>query len=167
MSLAALLGTAVWYDIRTGRIPNRLLAAGLVAGLLLSGLPQGLGWGSASLGLLAGLAAFLPFYGLRVLGAGDVKLLATVGLFVGYSEIWMVALFSALAGGVMALALAAYGGRLHSTMSETHQTLQYLIMQTRNGLPPSAPSRVAGSTQLPYALAIAIGTLAYAGWAAI
>lgn len=167
MSLAALLGTAVWCDIRTGRIPNRLLAVGLVAGLLLSGLPQGMGWGSASLGLLAGLAAFMPFYGLRVLGAGDVKLLAIVGLFVGYPGIWMVALFSAMAGGVMALALAAYGGRLHSTLSETHQTLQYLVMQTRNGLPPSAASGVAGSTQLPYALAIAIGTLAYAGWAAI
>ncbi len=165
MSLAALLGAAVWSDIRTGRIPNRLLVAGLLAGALLSCLPHGLDWVDASLGLLTGLAVYLPFYLLRVLGAGDVKLLATVGVFVGWPEILIVAFFSALAGGVLALALAAYTGRMRETVAQVHQTVlyQFTHMHSSHRLQPVEVA--AHSVQMPYALAIAIGTLAHAAWA--
>ena len=156
----------MWCDIRTGRIPNRLLGLGLAAGLLMSLTPQGVGGVSAGLGLLTGLAAFLPFYALRLVGAGDVKLLAVVGIFMGYPAILAVALFSALAGGALAIGLAIWAGQLHSTVLHVHRTLQHLVIQARSGLPAPPLADVAQSTQMPYAVAIGVGTLAYAAWAA-
>jgi prepilin peptidase CpaA len=131
---------------------------------LLSYLPDGLGWVDASLGFLTGLAVYLPFYLMRVLGAGDVKLLATVGIFVGYPGILIVAVFSALAGGVLALALAAYTGRMREMVAQVHQTVvsQFIQMHSSQRMQPFGVAT--HSVQMPYALAIAIGTLAHAAW---
>ena len=55
------------------------------------------------LGLAAGLALFMPLYLLRALGAGDVKLLAMVGAWLGAPLLLGAALLTLLAGGAMAL----------------------------------------------------------------
>ena len=73
-------------DLRSRRIPNRLVLAGVLlaavmhAALLATGQPAlaGDAWWSTPAGLLAGAAALLPLYLLRATGAGDVKLVAMV-----------------------------------------------------------------------------------------
>ena len=116
--LAGLLGAALWHDLRTRRIPNRLVLWGTVGGVLLNSmLPAGAGlfqqpFGGLGLlqslaGAAAGLALLLPMYLLRALGAGDVKLMAMCGAFLGPLAVLEAVLLTLLAGGVLAIAAAA------------------------------------------------------------
>ncbi len=126
---ATVLMVAVWFDITQQRIPNALVATGLVAGVTLALLPSGIGVLNAASGMAVGLAVFLPLYFFGVLGGGDVKLLATIGAFVGFPDVLHVAWISGLAGGLIALLMAF------------------------------ASLTVIGLKKLPYAVAIASGTL--------
>ncbi|HBI68974.1 MAG TPA: hypothetical protein DDZ22_08115, partial [Massilia sp.] len=67
-------------------------------------------------GLGLGLAFLLPMYALRLIGAGDVKLLAMVGAFVGAGQILSIALIALIAGGVLALLVAAWQGSLRRVL---------------------------------------------------
>lgn len=109
--LALWLGAALWTDLRQRRIPNRLIVSGLAValalhmGLWLSGRPSlaGGSFWAPWLGLLVGAGALLPGYWRAGLGAGDVKLMALVGAFLGpVSALW-AALFAMVAGGLQSL----------------------------------------------------------------
>ncbi len=101
LPMLLLVAVAAGYDLHAGRIPNALLVASLPWGL-------GLAFASAgTAGLLMGLAGFvtgflliLPGYLLRFTGAGDLKLLATLGLFCGPGAILSIFALSAVAGAV-------------------------------------------------------------------
>jgi len=156
-----LLLCAVWCDIKTHRIPNQLVLLGVVIGFATSLLQGGIGWQDAALGCIAGLAVFLPLYLLRVLGAGDVKLLSAVGAFVGYPGILTVALFTGLAGGILALLLAIRHRQLRQMWRQVNQGLLSFVMQIASGGRPRQWVMVVGPHRLPYALAIALGTASY------
>ena len=98
-------------DLRSRRIPNWLTfgaaAAALMYHLVISGpfaAATGLG------GWLLGAALFFPMFLLRGMGAGDVKLLAALGAWLGPETIFYVAFFTTLAGGVMAALVAVCRG---------------------------------------------------------
>jgi prepilin peptidase CpaA len=161
LACTLLLLSAVWWDVKTHRIPNQLVLLGLLVGWLSSLLPAGIGWQDAALGSLAGLVAFLPLYLLRILGAGDVKLLAAVGAFVGYPGVLTVALLSGLAGGVLALFMAIRHRQLTQIWQQVQQGLIGFVMQIASGGRPRQWVMVVGPHRLPYAMAIALGTLGY------
>jgi prepilin peptidase CpaA len=113
IALAGLLIAAAWQDMRTLHIGNGLSIAiaalfvgwaiiGLIAG---SYTLQALGLSIAcGAGLFAvGVAAFA----IGILGGGDVKLLAAVGLFAGPAGILDLLLVTALAGGLLGIAVLA------------------------------------------------------------
>jgi prepilin peptidase CpaA len=113
IALAGLLIAAAWQDMRTLHIGNGLSIAiaalfvgwaiiGLIAG---SYTLQALGLSIAcGAGLFAvGVAAFA----IGILGGGDVKLLAAVGLFAGPAGILDLLLVTALAGGLLGVAVLA------------------------------------------------------------
>ncbi|MEI9413387.1 prepilin peptidase [Mesorhizobium sp. Cs1321R2N1] len=94
---AALLARTGWLDFTTQKISNRdvllLLCLGL-GSLLLMSLRAG-SWWDMGLSALAGLLLFLalfPFWLLRKIGAGDVKLLAVVPLLIGGSGLTVFSL---------------------------------------------------------------------------
>src|SRR5689334_18399846 len=95
---AAMLAAAVSCDLTERRIPNRIVLPGALAGLLLAAMPGGIGVGSALLGMLAGLAVLMPLYLLGATGAGDVKLLASLGAYTGGAGLLAVALYGLVAG---------------------------------------------------------------------
>ncbi len=174
--LAALLAAAVVTDLRSRRIPNRLVLAGLAAAAvlhaaaLLAAQPALAGtaaWAPAS-GALAGLAALLPLYLLRACGAGDVKLMAMVGAFVGVPAVLAAVLATFVAGGLLSVVFMLGRGVAAQTLANLHgmwlQWTQRLAM--REGLAVPAPL-VATAARLPYALAIASGTLAALAWRGI
>lgn len=160
----ALLSAAAISDARQQRIPNRLILAGMVTGLLANTVvagPDGLLRAAAGLGVA--LAAGLPFYCLRTLGAGDVKLFAMVGSLFGIGHLPGVVLATLLAGGVLALALAWHAGRLRQVFSNLRILVQGLLMRVAfSGAPSLAAPPPA--TRMPYGVAIAVGTAVYLLW---
>jgi len=175
MALAAWLAAAVWFDLRERRIPNMLVASGIVWGLAVQTLaPHGAGlfefwWGGigpwqALLGLGAGLAMFMPLYLLRAVGAGDVKLLAMVGVWLGPQLLLGATLLTLLAGGVLAIVvmLASRSSRQVLTNVRVMLTTALVGAQAGKLAPLDAPPP--GSVRLPYAVAIAVGTSAQIGW---
>lgn len=146
-------------DIRTRRISNALVLAGLGLGLALNlwaGGFRGMGLSLAGGGL--GLLLFLPFFALGGMGGGDVKLLATLGCLLGPVDILKVALAAALAGGIFALAVAAREQRLIATLRGIANLIGFWI---RGGLHPSPELSLANPSTLkiPYAVPVAAGTL--------
>ena len=92
------------------------------------------------------------------MGAGDVKLIAAEACLLGLPSAGSLLLYTALNGGVMALALAIQRGRLRQTLANV---LVLTSHHTRSGLQPHPELNVlnANTLRLPYALAIASGCL--------
>ena len=157
-ALLLLVSLAAVNDLATRRIPNRLLWAGLACALLLrllSGTP-GASLLAALGGMAAGLALFLPFYLLRGMAAGDVKLLAVVGAFAGPADVFKVAVLACCAGGVMALVLVLLRGRLVQVLVNLKRMLSTLMTP---GVAVAAPAGQASVGSIPYGVAIAVGTI--------
>lgn len=146
--LLLMVSIAAVNDLATRRIPNRLLLAGLGGALLLHGLSAepGVALLSALGGMLLGLAIFLPFYLVRGMAAGDVKMMGVIGFFTGPTEAFQIAIFTWCAGGVMALLLILLRGRLRQTFVNVGHLLSGTV------LPQSAGA-------MPYGVAIALGTI--------
>ncbi|MCW5599723.1 MAG: prepilin peptidase [Nitrosomonas sp.] len=163
--LSVILIFAAWQDIRHFRIPNLLIFSGVIIGILLNILlPQnfgGIGMLASLAGFGVGLAILLPLYLLRALGAGDIKLMAMIGAFVGPADILMITVYVILAGGVLALAVVLLQGRLSKLIDNFKlMLLMRLAASPITSLPTTDTiSRSAG--KLPYGVAIAVGTLFY------
>src|SRR5688500_15588241 len=101
----ALLVLGAVGDLRTRRIPNRLVVVIGVLGLIYSvfSLPIIPGGVRGFTGILVGLGIWLPFYALGWVGAGDVKLFAAAGAWLGPMGAVEGALVGAIAGAVLAL----------------------------------------------------------------
>lgn len=144
-------------DVRTRRIPNLLTfgAAGLAV-LFHFGTRGVGGLGFAAGGWAVGLAMFLPFFLLRGIGGGDVKLLAALGAWIGpYHAMW-TGLFAALAGGPMAIIVAASRGYFRRALANVWGLLMFWRVA---GLQPHPALTLdnPGSPRLPYALPILVG----------
>ena len=174
-TLAAWLLVACWFDVRQRRIPNLLVLNGMVWGLALQGLTPaaqglftfwwgGIGVAQALLGLLAGLALFMPLYLLRAVGAGDVKLLAMVGVWLGPQLLSGAALLTLLAGGAMALVVMVATRTSRQVLANVRVMLTSVVVGAAAGKAQALDAPLPGSVRLPYALAITVGTLAQVAW---
>lgn len=102
---------AAVFDVRTRRIPNWLTFGLAAAGLIAAAIA---GWhlfGNSLLAFVAIFAAGAVVFSMHWLGGGDVKLLAAVAAWVGLPDAVGLALFTAVSGGLLALAWLA-GGKL-------------------------------------------------------
>lgn len=171
-ALTLVVLMAVESDLRAHRIPNVVVLLALVSGLalhavgpanggagLLDPFPGALGAGPALLGALVGLLVFLPFYLLRAMGAGDVKLLAGLGAYVGAQEVVNVALSVLVAGGLLAVARMAWTGRSRLVLSNVKWALTGGVRG-----PQRFDPLVHSAERMPYALAFASGTAFYVYW---
>jgi len=157
MAVGAL---ACLWDLRTRRIPNALTlsapALAVVWFLSTSGAGGAL---SALYGWFVGLAIFLPFYLLGGMGAGDVKLMAALGAWLGPALVFWSALYAAIAGGVLAVVIATYGGYLRQALRNLGAVVLYWRIVGPRPL-PALTLETAPGPRLAYALPILIGMVA-------
>jgi prepilin peptidase CpaA len=160
LALALLLLGASAFDLRQRRIPNRLLALGLLVALILqlaSGHPAALVT-SYLPGFAVGLIMFLPLYLAGGMAAGDVKLMATVGAFVGPWLVFQCSLATYCFGGLMALVIVLARRRSRAAFANVRALMLPIVMRFGGvRLAPEAPPISVGG--MPYALAISAGTL--------
>jgi len=157
LALACALTGAV-FDVRSRRIPNFITLPGILFGLLLH-LALG-GWKQMALAALAGLICgglFLIFWLAGGMGAGDVKLMTAVAAIAGMPLVTYLLILTALAGGVMAVGLALWRGRLRDTIKNVGALALHHRLE---GLSPHPELNLgnARTLRLPYALAVVAGT---------
>ena len=154
--LIGLLATAVSYDVATRRIPNWLVCVSLLTALTCSSNgATSLDFTASLLGAVTGLLVLLPFYVLRVMGAGDVKLLGAVGALLGPIPTLGAALLALAAGGALSV-MAALGSRsLLRVVANLRLMLFVFAAGKSSGM---SVTDVNTTGRLPYAVAIAAGT---------
>jgi prepilin peptidase CpaA len=151
-----VLSVAV-IDWRTHRIPNVLCAVAAMFGVSLQiGLHGEAGLFSALGGAAVGFAMFLPFYVLRAFGAGDVKAMATVGIFLGFPAtvlaVGSTLIVGALLGALVLLLRPAHAG------ATLHRLLGLLLSPATTMRNARANRSSNSSDRFPYGIAIACGT---------
>jgi prepilin peptidase CpaA len=113
-------------DWRTRRIPNELTFSAALLAIACQGVIAGPdGARTAAFGWLVGVALFFPFFAVGGLGAGDVKLLGAIGAWLGAATVMRVAMYSAMAGGVLALVVALRSGYLRTALRNIVFLLKY------------------------------------------
>lgn len=159
--IVVLIATAT--DLRWRRIPNWLVLPFLIAGFAVSAWFHGWhGLAQSAEGMALGLLAFGIIFWLGGMGAGDVKLCAAIGAWIGPHQMILALIFISLAGGVMAIVWSVAGGFAGELFQETGN----LVLGGRKrkaaaaaASPPGGEAPVPMRRKMPYAPAIAIGTL--------
>lgn len=153
----------------------------MVAGIALTLLPglSTLSVTEALLGVLAGFAILLPGYVLGKTGAGDVKLMAMAGAYLGLSGTVIAALVTFITGGVVALCWVVFQHLLKPTLQSVaaintnasnpqsttrsishHMLLGYIGIRQSAGDLFGSDKKAVWHSRFPYALAIATGCVA-------
>jgi prepilin peptidase CpaA len=163
--LFALLIVAAVSDYRTYRIPNWLTFGGIAFGLLYS-IAAPASWHTGFLwalqGLLVGFLIMLPLYALKAMGAGDVKLMAMAGTFLGAPDTFYAALCTFIVGGVAALGFALFNKAGARMLSNVRSIVQGMALSAMAGLRFGTHLEADKSVgRLPYGVSIGIGTISY------
>lgn len=166
--LIFLLLIAVISDIRSYRIPNKLILLGIVIGIISSvvfvGEASTIDLTDAVLGFCIGLIIFLPFHIFCAMGAGDVKLIAMIGTFVGPVAILQISFYTVIAGGILAISVLIWNGRLTELINFLKILLLKFQLTAIAGNSITIPIDQAlprSNSKLPYGVAIAAGTMFY------
>jgi len=163
-----LIGTSIAAvtDIWKFRVYNALTFPLLLSGLVFQAVTGGwAGLGNSCLGALFGFFSLVLFYGMGGVGAGDVKLLAAVGAWLGMPLTFYVFLASSLAAGVYAIGLLLLQGGLTEVYVGFHVLFQKLKTNT---LHLQADRRIEREAQrpdrrkrlIPFALMLLVGLIA-------
>lgn len=158
LALAITVAAAAWTDWTSWRIPNRLVAGSAAAALMLALFaPYGIGFRSCLYGAAVGFGVFLPLYLVKGMAAGDVKLMAVIGMYAGPWKVIDIALLTCLMGGAWALTAMA--------LKKDVGLLPWLALQwqsrtARRAKPHQRGMNVKANRQMiPYGVVIALGTL--------
>jgi prepilin peptidase CpaA len=167
--VSVVLVVAAIIDGRQLRVPNWLTFPMIVSGWVFGAFTAGwAGLGESLLGTVVGLALLMPAYAIGGMGAGDVKLLAGVGAWVGATTTFYAFCVSAVVGGVIAIAMVLLrkAWRKHQDQFMTIVN-EVLTIGAPAELAAIAAKRKSSMLLLPYGIPIAIGSIAYFIWAGL
>jgi prepilin peptidase CpaA len=158
---AATLALAAGYtDWRSRRIPNWLTVPGLLAGLTANALAAGWpGTKDSLLGAGLGLALLLPFVVIRVLGAGDWKLVGALGACLGLHHLPTVLLAAVLVNGAVAIAMIIRKRRVIQTMRNFAHMLAAVFSLHLPG--PALTLDNPEAVKVPFGVAVAVAVVLY------
>ena len=152
-AMLVLLTIALLSDVRERRIPNRLVVTGLLLGLAGHSWLTGVGgFVFAGTGAVVGLLCLLPLYISGGLAAGDVKLMAMCGAFLGPLQAVLASVASLVVGGVIGVIWAFW--QFYASTDDCVSDDELSAAGPAAGLRATPPS-----SAIPYALAIVAGVL--------
>jgi prepilin peptidase CpaA len=160
--IAALVVGAVacGFDVRTRRIPNALTFGAAGAAIVFHAVAGGVsGVTSSVLGWMLGVALVAAPFVLGGMGAGDVKLVAALGAWLGPPDTFWLAMFTGIAGALIALLLATARGYLRQALRNLWLLLAYWRLA---GVRPMSELTLetAKGPRLAYAFSIFAGMVA-------
>jgi prepilin peptidase CpaA len=161
--VAVILIVAAWIDGRELRVPNWITFPMVLTGVVYNtwvggwnGLQEGL------LGMVVGLATLLPLYAVGGMGAGDVKLMAGLGAWLGPHVAWNAFVVSVVVGAVMAVGMVLW----RKSWVQHYTNFLMIAVEWMTVKNPRELSRIAQERKpqmllLPYGIPICIGSIAY------
>jgi prepilin peptidase CpaA len=163
--LLVLLAAAAVSDYRTFRIPNLITGSGILFALIYNTgvAPEWhADWTWAPAGMLLGFGAMLPMYAIRAMGAGDVKLMAMVGAFLGVSGTAYALLFCIVTAGIAALGYALRKRVMARMLTNVGGVMRSMLWSAvASGKPQLQPGSMQSVGKLAYGISIAVGTTSY------
>jgi prepilin peptidase CpaA len=152
---------ASWIDYSRRRVPNWLNAALIVAGFLVQAAFRGApGMIQGLLGLLVGFGLLIVPWLMHGMGAGDVKLMAAIGVWFGPWMTFVSFAAGAMIGGVMAVVMILWSGRLRTAYANFGTILvKCRSRDTLFGEFGSVKSFGNTTQLLPYGVPLTIGSL--------
>ena len=149
------------------KVPNWITFPMILSGWVYSTVAFGWeGLAGSLLGTAVGLGLLLPLYAIGGMGAGDVKLLAGVGAWMGAIITVYAFCVSALVGGVIAVAMVLY----RRAWEKHRDQFWSIVNEVTTIRDPELLSAIAAERKksmllLPYGIPIAMGSIAYFFWA--
>ncbi len=161
--VAVVMIWAAWIDGKELRVPNWLtfpmVLTGLIYGACVGGFP-GLGW--ALLGMVMGLVTMLPIYAVGGMGAGDVKLMAGLGAWLGWEVAFNAFLWTVVTGAIMALMMVAYSGEWKKHFGQSLMIWhEWTTIRDPKKLAEIAAERKPRMYLLPYGIPMTVASIAY------
>jgi len=155
--LISILVIAALWDMRFHEIPNWLTLPSVIMAVFYHSVSGGAsGFLYSLLGVGVGMAIFIIPYLTRGMAAGDLKLMGTIGGFVGVRGVLLASLWTALAGGLYAVILLVYYGCINK---RTRPCLSTTCSYTLDKTTPITSEVKGKKPRLYYGIAIAVGTL--------
>ena len=157
--MGALVITAGGFDLKYRRVPNWLVLAGLLAGLLLNSVLYGLpGLWSGLQGMGLALLIYFPLYLLHAMGAGDAKLMAAVGSIVGPANWFGIFVVTGILGGLVGLIALMAKSRLRRGLNNVFLILTAAAHgRAPHEMSPELDVRRSEGLRMPHAAVITFG----------
>ena len=161
--LCVVLVVAAYIDGKQLRVPNWLTYPLVLSGLVFNTWVNGFsGLGDALLGTAVGLLCLLPLYAVGGMGAGDVKLMAGLGAWLGAVVTFYAFCVSTVVGAVMAVAMVLYKRKFkHHYANFLMIFVEWMQVRDPRELSKMAAERKPSMLLLPYGIPICIGSIAY------
>lgn len=154
--LVGVLTVAMITDLQNRKIYNWLTFPAMIAGLAFHIATGGMeGLQSSLIGFGVGSVFFLAGFLVGAMGAGDVKLMAAVGLWLGWPATLSAVVYVTIVGGIVSLAAAAAAGNLKLMFKNVYW---FMVGLTMPGGKAEGSIVQSAAAPIPYGVSIAIGT---------
>ena len=169
--VGVVLIVAAWIDGKQLKVPNRLTYPFVLTGLVFNLIVAGWGdWNSGLAGglwgMVVGLLCLLPLYSVGGMGAGDVKLMAGVGAWLGWYTTVYAFCVTTVVGAVLSVAMVAWRGTFWHHYANCLMILrEWMEIRDPWELSKIAAERKPRMALLPYGIPICIGSLGYFAYA--
>ncbi len=158
-----VLIVAAIIDGRELRVPNWITFPMVLSGLIYNTCVSGWeGFGLALWGMTVGLLTLLPLWAVGGMGAGDVKLMAGIGAWLGAVVTWNVFMVTCVVGAVMAIAMVLYQRAWQKHYGNFLIILtEWLTIRNVEKLAEIAAERKPRMLLLPYGIPICVAAIGY------
>ncbi|MFN8575684.1 MAG: prepilin peptidase [Candidatus Sericytochromatia bacterium] len=153
--LIIIISIALYTDATKYKIYNWLTFPSLFLGFIASFF-NGVGFFNSFIGFLIAFSISFAMYATKGIKAGDVKLMASIGAWLGNSLIITNLLYIFISGGILGILFALKNGTLIPTLNKIYR---FFFALFSSGMDAKEEVRETINKPMPYGLAIFVGTI--------